>query len=255
MLNTITEIVLDAGKMLQQKVDDDDITIKSSSKDLVTIYDKQVQEFLYSKLSKAFPEAGFLGEEGLNKPNNNGTFIIDPIDGTTNFIKGLNHSAISVGYCKDRKMKYGVVYNPFNNELFTAEKGHGATLNGKSIHTTNNSLDKSVAIFGTAAYYPEFNEITYELVLQLQKLVIDVRRFGAASLDFCYVACGRSEIFVEYALQPWDIAAGSLIASEAGAIVSSMDGKELQFNKITSVIAANKETYYEILKTVSSFTP
>ena len=250
MLQAIIRTVLKAGDILKNTVESDDIEMKSSSKDLVTVYDKKVQEFLYTEFSRQFPDSGFLGEEQLNKVSDVGTFIIDPIDGTTNFIKGLRHSAISVGYCTGGEIKYGVVYDPFKNELFAAEKGCGATLNGKPIHVTSNPIEKSVAIFGTAAYYPEFNEVTYEMVLKLQKYVIDVRRFGAATLDFCYVACGRSEMFVEYLLQPWDIAAGSLIASEAGAIVTDMKGNALQFDKATSVVAANKETYDTVMKLV-----
>jgi len=251
MIEYIESSVREAAKLMLMASDEKGIEEKSSAKDLVTKYDKMVQEKLYEALSKKFPSSGFLGEEGLKSAGNGGgVFIIDPIDGTTNFIKGLNHSAVSVGYYLDGSMKYGVVYNPYADEMFTAEKGKGAFLNGKRIKVSSNPIEKSVAHYGTAPYSKELSRKSFDLAFELTKRVIDSRRFGAATLDFCDLACGRVEIFFEYLLCPWDIAAGSLIAEEAGAIVTDMNGEKLQFEGKTSLLAATKECYPIVLDIV-----
>ncbi|MCQ2552708.1 MAG: inositol monophosphatase [Clostridia bacterium] len=257
-LKIIENIVRDAAKIIVPDkegsgfVKKNDIEQKTSVKDLVTKYDKEVQEYLYKELSKAFPNAGFLGEESLQLPASEdaGTFIIDPIDGTTNFIKGLNHSAISVGYCLGEKMKYGVVYDPYKDEMFTAERGKGAFLNGEKIHVSDEPIERSVALYGTAPYNAELTDISFKLACELTKLVIDGRRFGAASLDFCDVAAGRAEIYTEILLCPWDCAAGSLIAEEAGAIVTDIYGKPLQFKEKTGIAVGTSKTYDILMETI-----
>lgn len=251
MLKAIETTVLDAAQLMLQAEENKMTEVKSSIHDLVTAYDKRIQEQLYEQLSRTFPGAGFLGEEGLvHSASGKGTFIIDPIDGTTNFVKGLNHSAVSVGYCESGIMRCGVIYDPYKKELFTAEKGKGAFLNGKQIHVSDKPLEHSVAYYGTSPYVPELTDKSFRLAAELTKRVIDSRRFGAATLDFCDIACGRAELFVEYSLCPWDLAAGSLIASEAGAIITDMDGKPLQYEKKTSCVAATPACYEEVMSIV-----
>ena len=244
MLSTIETIVRKAAGIIKTPDADKGITSKSCGRDLVTLYDKKIQELLYSEFSRDFPDAGFLGEEQLNKPSRDGgVFIIDPIDGTTNFIKGLNHSGISVGYCRNGIMTCGVVYDPYADEMFTAELGKGAYLNGRPIHISDEPIERSVCHYGTAPYYDDLRKKSFDLAAAVTALVIDSRRRGAASLDFCDVACGRAELYFEYYLSPWDLAAGSLIASEAGAIVTDMDGKPLQYEKGTAVAVGTPKTY------------
>jgi len=253
MINAIKAAVLDAAQLMLEANEVKKTEVKTSIHDLVTEYDKRIQEQLYRQLSKAFPGAGFLGEEGLVlSSSGKGTFIIDPIDGTTNFVKGLNHSAVSVGYCENGIMMLGVIYDPYKKELFTAEKDRGTFLNGKRIHVSDRPLEHSLAYYGTSPYVPELTDKSFRLAAELTKKVIDSRRLGAATLDFCDIACGRAELFVEYSLCPWDLAAGSLIASEAGAVITDMEGKPLQFEKKTSCIAANPACYEEVLKIVRS---
>ena len=256
-LKTIENIVRNAAKIIVPDnsgsvVNNDDIEQKSSVKDLVTKYDKAVQEYLYKELSIAFPGAGFLGEESLTEPagNNRGTFIIDPIDGTTNFIKGLRHSAISVGYCLNGAMKYGVVYDPYKDEMFTAESGKGAFLNGNPIHVSEEPIERSVALYGTSPYDEDLTDKSFLLACELTKLVIDGRRFGAATLDLCDVAAGRAEIYTELLLFPWDYAAGSLIAKEAGAIVTDINGNPLQFEERRGIAVGTPKTYDILMETI-----
>ena len=252
MLKQIEETVIEASKIFHNKVQERDVSLKSSFRDLVTIYDKMVQDFLYKKFSVMFPTVGFLGEEKLNKPGKDGTLIIDPIDGTLNFVKGFSHSAISIGYIVDGQMQLGVVYDPYKKEMFSAERGKGATLNGQRIHVMDLPLDQSVALVGTAVYNQSLCKPSFDLMYRLQQEIMDIRRFGTASLDFCDVACGRANMFFEYELAPWDIAAGSLIAEEAGAIVSDMEGKPLQFESNTSIAIATPSTYDDLMRVIKA---
>jgi len=256
-LNIIERCVREAGSLIAGAGGDKFVENKGSAKNLVTMYDKAVQEKLYELLSKEFPKAGFLGEESdLNDTEGKkGIFIIDPIDGTTNFIKGLGHSAISVGYYTKGDIKYGCVYNPFSDEMFTAEKGKGAFLNGKKISVSPDPIEKSVALYGTSPYNEELQKKSFRFAREITKKVVDSRRMGAASLDLCYVSCGRAELYSEYLLSPWDYAGGYVIAKEAGAIITDVYGKELPFVSKSSIAVGTPKTYpvlMDVLKKVEN---
>lgn len=165
MLNKITDAVKKAGEIYKSAGSDLGIEEKGSEVNLVTKYDKKIQDFLFEELSKIIPGCSFLGEEGDgNKTLSSGyCFIIDPIDGTTNFIKGFQHSAISVGLAKDGELIMGAVLDPDLNNLFYAEKGKGAFLNGKPIHASNCNLEHSLVLFGTCPYEHELAKKTFKL--------------------------------------------------------------------------------------------
>lgn len=253
MLNKIIDAVLKAGEIYKNASGDLGIEDKGSAVNLVTRYDKMIQDFLFAKLEKIVPGCKFLGEEGDdNKELTDGyCFIIDPIDGTTNFIKGFQHSAISVGLAKDREMIMGVVLDPDLNNVFYAEKGKGAFLNGKPIHTSDCSLDKSLVLFGTCPYEHELAHKTFELTEKIFYKAVEVRRAGSAALDICYVASGKADLYYEMILRPWDWAGASLILSEAGGKATTFEKQELDANKITSFVCGNQrvlEEFYEILQ-------
>lgn len=253
MLNKITDAVLKAGEIYKNASGDLGIEDKGSAVNLVTKYDKMIQDFLFAELEKIVPGCKFLGEEGDdNKELTDGyCFIIDPIDGTTNFIKGFQHSAISVGLAKDREMIMGVVLDPDLNNVFYAEKGNGAFLNGKPIHTSDCSLDKSLVLFGTCPYEHELAHKTFELTEKIFYKAVEVRRAGSAALDICYVASGKADLYYEMILRPWDWAGASLILSEAGGKATTFEKQELDANKITSFVCGNEkvlEEFYEILQ-------
>ncbi|MDE6767274.1 MAG: inositol monophosphatase, partial [Eubacterium sp.] len=218
MINKIIDIVRKAGEIYKAAGDDLDIEDKGSAVNLVTKYDKMIQDFLFTELKKVIPDCQFLGEEGDdNKKLTDGwCFIIDPIDGTTNFIKGFQHSAISVGLAKDKEMLIGVVLDPDLNNMFYAEKGKGAFLNGKPIHVSDCGIDKSLVLFGTCPYEHELAHKTFVLTEKIFYKAIEVRRGGSAALDICYVASGKADLYYEMILRPWDWAGASLILSEAG---------------------------------------
>ena len=217
------------------------IDIKSGVADLVTEYDKKIQELLEIGLRKILPEAKFIGEEGSSdKLSDEGyAFIVDPIDGTTNFVKDYHTSAISVALLKGREAVAGVVYNPYLDETFSAIKGQGAFLNGKKISVSSQPLDKALVLFGTAPYDKHLFKETLEILSDYFYKALDIRRCGSAALDLCSVACGRAELYFELVVSPWDFAAGKLLVEEAGGVVTTLDGKPLSFDGKTSIIAKN----------------
>ncbi|MBD5162430.1 MAG: inositol monophosphatase [Oscillibacter sp.] len=243
MLEKMIPIVREAGDIVLSAHDIWSHTHeKTSAADLVTEYDLAVENFLKEKLPPLAPGSIFFGEEETENadPGRGWAFIVDPIDGTTNFVRGLRQSAISVALAHDGVLEYGVVYDPYKDELFSARRGGGAFLNGRPIHVSRRPLSEGVFGMGTAIYRREYLEPTMRLAEQLFRRSCDFRRLGAAALDLCDVACGRTELFFEYSLCPWDYAAGSLIITEAGGFVSTLEGGPLPLADRCSVWASNQ---------------
>lgn len=249
MLNKIIETVKKAGKIvLSAHNQENAVTAKEGKKNFVTKYDVAVQDFLFKELGNAFPEAEFVGEEGENSFESTALrFIIDPIDGTTNFMQNMRCSCISVALCKENDVIAGVVYNPYTDEIFSAEKGNGAYLNGEKIKVSDRPLSDGLALFGTSPYHPENADETFALLRKVFDFSRDIRRSGSAAYDICLIACGRCEVFFEKELQPWDIAAGTLILKEAGGVAFNYKGKEISFSKPEDVVFANPLAYKEFV--------
>lgn len=230
------------------------IESKEGPNNFVTEYDKMIQDILEDKLLKIVPDALFIGEEGhTDKFSEKGRFfIVDPIDGTTNFIKDFHRSCVSIALIEDNRAVLGVIYNPYSDEMFTAEAGKGAFLNGKEIHVSDQPLDNALIIFGTATYYEDCVEDTFRLAQGFMKAGLDLRRSGSAAIDLCNIAAGRAEVFFEMKLCPWDFAAGALIVTEAGGAVTTIDGRKLRYDGKFPVIAmgsgVDKKACYDICK-------
>lgn len=253
MLQSIIDIVKKAGEIYRSAGNDLGIEEKGSNVNLVTKYDKMIQDFLIEELGKVVPDAKFLGEEGDdNKELTDGyCFIIDPIDGTTNFIKGFQHSAISVGLAKDKELYIGVVLDPDLDNIFYAEKGKGAFLNDKQIKVSDCDMSQSLVLFGTCPYEHELAHKTFELTEKVFYKAVEVRRGGSAALDICYVASGKADLYYELILRPWDWAGATLILNEAGGIATQVNGDELDANEVKSYLcgnARNIKEFYEIYK-------
>ena len=217
-------------------------------RNFVTVYDKKVQEYIIDAMLKEYPFAKFLGEEEDKDkcdPYTGYCFICDPIDGTANFRRGYRHSAISLALAKDGEIICGVVYNPYQDELFYAEKDKGAFLNGTPLIMKETSLKNSFVGFGTALYYPELIDKTMAMLAKIMPDCEDIRRTGSAALDLCYLACGRHDMFFELSLFPWDYAAGSLIITEAGGVISDRSGSKPPLHKRSEIYAGNKNVYKE----------
>lgn len=242
-LNKIIDIVRKAGDiMLGANRDSIQIDSKAGSANFVTEYDKKVESFLKTELLAAIPDAVFVGEEGEEKNYSleGRCFIVDPIDGTTNFIKDYHMSCISVGLLEDGVPSLAVIYNPYLNEMYYAKRREGAFCNGKQIHVSSQPLSNGIVLFGTSPYNEELNEKSFQMAFSYFKQALDIRRSGSAALDLCAIASGRAELYFELILSPWDYAAGTLLVTEAGGVITTIDGGEVVFNKPCSVLARNK---------------
>lgn len=251
MLEGIIAAVRKGGGIILNAEDPENYTsVKEGKANYVTRYDVAVQNELKEELLKLAPQAQFIGEEGdsVKAQPDRPAFVVDPIDGTTNFIKGYRKSCVSVAYLEKGTVQIGVVFNPFSGELFHAVKGEGAFLNGKQLQTSHRPLSEELAAFGTSPYYPELVDISYETAKYLQGAALDIRRSGSAALDLCETAAGRIGLYFEYRLSPWDYAAGSLIAQEAGACVTRISGEPLDFFKGGSLLAAGPAAYDDFMQ-------
>lgn len=250
LINKMKKIVIDCGSILLNAEDDLEIRNKEGINNIVTKYDVLIQNILKKNLLELIPEASFIGEEDDYEDNNSDyTFIVDPIDGTTNFSRNLNLSAISVALLYKNEVIVGICYVPYVDELFEAVKGKGAFLNGKRIHVSNKKLKDGVVLCGFAPYYGELRDKTIDIQKKYISVASDYRRFGSAVIEICSIASGRAEMYFEIKLMPWDYAAASLILKEAGGKITTMDNKKIQFKESSSIIASNGvDNYLKYLK-------
>lgn len=243
--------LIEAGKIFSGKsIEKKDITEKGFG-NYVTVIDYNVQKLLVPKFKEIIPSSNVITEE--SKDNNYSiekpTWILDPVDGTTNLIYDMKHSAISVGLFIDEKPALGFVYNPSRNEMFFAQKNKGAYLNGEKIKVSNaKSIKNSLISFGTSPYNRKKAGRTFDIAKNIFLSCRDLRRCGAASLDLAYTACGRLDGFFEMELQPWDFAGGKIILEEAGGKITDFNGKSIDVCKPGPVIATNGFIHEEILK-------
>lgn len=245
----------DVGKIIRSNMNSLNWTkTKSGFYDIVTNVDVEIERMVKESVLSAFPNDSILGEEtGTTKSSTSGKrlWVIDPIDGTTNFSKGIPHSCVSIAVVEENKPQIAVVYDPFMNELFEAVRGYGAKMNGAEIHVSDVS-DLEHAIINTGYQYSA--EKMREKVLKDYEAffgrVRAIRVFGSAVLDQCYVAVGRIDAFWEYSLKPWDVAAGSLIAKEAGAVVTGI-GEEFSIYS-NSILATNSTLLPKIMKVLTN---
>jgi len=237
-------LVRDFGEVEQLQVS------RKGPGDFVTEADRRTEKILFEELQKARPGFGFLMEEGgAHEGDGSGErWIIDPIDGTTNFLHGIPHFAISIAAERDGELVAGIIYEPVRDELFWAEKGQGAYLNRRRIRVSERSTMADALLATGIPFGNRPGKKSFAAMLDsAMDRTAGVRRMGAASLDMAYVAAGRFEGFWETALQPWDIAAGIVIVREAGGMVSEIDGRSNMLHG-TSVLAANQRLYDGIRK-------
>jgi myo-inositol-1(or 4)-monophosphatase len=213
--------------------------------DFVTKADRRVEEILFEELKKARPRFGFHMEEGgdVVGEDPDSRWIIDPIDGTTNFVHGIPHFGISVALEQRGELVAGVIYNPATNELFTGEKGRGSFLDDRRLRVSGrDDIEDAVVASGVPHRARADHEQFRKELAVVQEKVSGIRRFGAASLDLAYVACGRFDGYWERGLSSWDIAAGVVIVREANGVVGGMDGED-DFMKTGDIIVGNRMIY------------
>ncbi len=243
-------IVREAASLMDN---DFEVTQKDGCANIVTSSDIAVQNFLCERLSEVIPGSAFLcEEEDRHKAAKEYTWIIDPIDGTANYSRGIDQCAICVGLRHGDEITDAVVHLPRTGELFSAVKGQGAYRNGKQIHVSSRPFEDSIMCTALAVYHKESMEICSRVILETFRRCNDIRRFGAAAPELCYIAMGRCELYFEYLLSPWDYAAASLIVSEAGGVLSDLEGNSLPLDRPSGVLGANSvrnlETLQEIVR-------
>jgi myo-inositol-1(or 4)-monophosphatase len=252
LINVMVKAARRAGRSLNRdlgEVENLQVSLKGPA-NFVTAADKRAEEMLYSDLAKARPGFGFIGEEGGTREgtDKSHTWIVDPLDGTTNFLHGIPQFAISIGLSREGTIIAGVIYNPANDELYIAERGKGAFLNDQRLRVAGRrKLHECVVACGLPHIGRGGHDVALKEMEALQDKVAGFRRFGAASLDMAYVASGRLDGYWERNLQPWDIAAGQIIVRESGGIVTGIEGHD---NALTSknVLCGNEFVHAELLK-------
>ena len=256
MKKDLIKIIKKAGNILKDGFfTDKNITFKAK-KDLVTQFDVAVEKYLKKKFSKRFKNFNIIAEESDNSNIEfNNSIIIDPIDGTTNFVNGVPHTAISVGVYKNKKPYLAIVYNPILDELYTAKIGKGAFLNGKKLKVSlENNFQKALLATGfpytSGTDENDLNDVVKK-IKDVLPLCQDLRRLGSASLDLCYVAKGTYEGYYEMNLKPWDVSAGVLILTEAGGKVSNIVGNEYNLFEDKYLVASNGKIHDKFIKNLN----
>jgi myo-inositol-1(or 4)-monophosphatase len=246
----------ETGAFILKEAQEFDISRTESKgfNNFVSYVDKVAEKMLVERLSTLIPEAGFITEEGtIVKSGLKYCWVIDPLDGTTNFLHGLHPYAISIGLMEYDEVVAGLVYEINGNEVFTAWKDGGAWLNGKHIHVSQ-AKKLTDSLIATGLPYTDFERLDQYMqsLTYFCKHTHGIRRLGSAAVDLAYVACGRVEVFYEYGLHPWDIAAGIILVREAGGQISDFSGVK---EKLTGeeIVAANNAVYSEVLEIVSKF--
>jgi len=248
MLNIAVRAARKAGSIINRATLAGGFSVRSKrAKDYVTQIDQEAEQAIIDIVKKAYPEHGFLAEEsGASQSQAEYVWIIDPIDGTTNFIHGFPQYCTSIGVQHRGALAHAVIYDPVRNELFTASKGRGAFLNDRRIRVT--TLAKlGEALVGTGFPFKELDrlELYTRQLTTMMRSCSGVRRAGAAALDLAYVACGRLDAFWELGLAPWDMAAGALLIQEAGGLVGDLQGEQTYLE--TGDIAASTPKVFPAL--------
>jgi myo-inositol-1(or 4)-monophosphatase len=250
MLNIAVRAARRAGSIINRAALAGGLKVRSKrAKDFVTQVDQAAEEAIIDVVRNAYPEHGFLAEEsGASSADAEFVWIIDPLDGTTNFIHGFPQYCVSIGIQHRGALAHAVIYDPVRNELFTASKGRGAYLNDRRIRVT--TLTRlGDALVGTGFPFKELDRLDlYTRQLQtMMKTCAGVRRAGAAALDLAYVACGRLDAFWELGLAPWDMAAGVLLIQEAGGLVGDLKGDQ-GFMASGDIAAATPKVFTALLE-------
>lgn len=258
LLNAAIRYVKEASQLIMDHLNDPlQMQEKINHSDLVTEVDIHIEQFLCRRIKDDYPEHWILSEEAcvqknahqmMEQPPEGYGWIIDPIDGTINFIHRIHHFAISIGIMKDGLLVCGVVYNPITKELYTAGTGAGAFLNGQQIHVgTEQDISDALLATGFQAVEWRTNSSVLEKIGKIVGKSRNVRILGAASLDLCLVACGKLTGFWHDGLYPWDVAAGSIIIQEAGGVVTNRAGNPYHLSDYT-LVASNRHIQSSLLR-------
>lgn len=254
-INNVISIVREASALMV------DAHIEIDKKDgfanIVTSADRNIQNYLCERLAGLLPDCGFICEEEDfdTRDGKEYLWIIDPIDGTANFSRHIPECCISVALKSHDSVLMGVVYNPYHEDLFQAEKGKGAMRNGKSIHVSERTFADGLLCTAMSLYNKQYAQICSNIIMDAYMKCNDVRRFGACALEICYLAAGLYDLYFEYRVMPWDYSAAYLILTEAGGFISDRSGKQLHCDRPTMLVGANNsENHRRLVEIVEKYT-
>ena len=250
---TLTEVVTwtrQAGKLLRDGYGKRHEIDHKGRIDLVTEMDRLTEDYLLGEIRGRYPDHAIVTEESGHLSGTDGLcWYLDPLDGTTNYAHAVPLFSVSVAFAVDGRMQLGAIYDPMRDECFSAERGAGAWLNGEPIHVSETSeMVHSLLVTGFPYDSWQSGRSNIENFAHFTRLSQGVRRLGSAALDLCYVACGRFEGYWEQTLKPWDLAAGSLIVTEAGGLVSALDGDLNLLKEPYSLLAGNSHIHGQMLR-------
>ena len=247
MIDKVIEIVREAGNIFKDR--DFKVESKGTVSNNVTTADLAVETYLKNALLPLIDNSGFIGEEsGSSDYDNTYLWVVDPIDGTANFIRDLAFSAISVGLVNDGRVVLGVVYNPYRDEMFYAEEGKGAYLNGRRISVSDRDVEHSVFCTAMSLYDKAFAKPCFNIIEKVYSECDDIRRMGSAALELVSLACGRVDLYFEIRVFPWDFAASEIIIREAGGYIGTIELENTVFDRPIPLICANTKENYDYLK-------
>lgn len=245
----VSEIVTDSAKYAKN---DFTTTEKGSHINFVTSSDIAVQKFLENELLKLLPGSAFFGEESSGEVNSaEYLWIVDPIDGTVNFSRGIKEHGISVGLSYNEKVILGVIYFPLRNELFYAYYGGGSYLNGEKISVSKRDFKNSLFCTALSLYNKNYAKKCLDIMEEVYNNCVDIRRSGSCAMDICQLSSGVCELFFEIRTFPWDFAAGIVILEEAGGIITDLDGKDIKLDRASPIIAANNSENHKKLLSIA----
>ena len=249
-INLITKACMKASRSLIRDFGEiENLQVSSKAPgDFVTSADKRTEKIIIEELLKAHPNYGIISEEAgyINKSNKNNRWIIDPIDGTMNFLNGIPQFAISVAYEEENEVKCGIIFNPVTNEMFSAEKGSGAYLNNSRMRVSNKrKLSEALIVTGGPKQASKIKKKIFSEYISISTQVSNVRKFGSAALDMAYVACGRFDGYWQRELNYWDIAAGIILIKESGGFVDFFE-EDMKVPLKKNIIASNSNIHKEL---------
>lgn len=249
----IIEMVKEAGQFVFDKSLRQDVGMKGAA-DFVTAVDLKISRFVKERLQELTPDIGFMSEEeeGEIAPRR---WILDPIDGTTNLVYDYNYSSVSLAYFDGEAVQFGVIYNPYNGDLFVAHRGQGVTLNGQKLpKAPDRELGECLIEFGAGSTKKQYTDESFLLGREVFRSCLDLRRVCSSALAIAYVAAGKLNGYFERSIKPWDYAAATLMLEECGGIVSDWEGQPIQFEKPSSYVCGTPKAYAFLCSTIDTYT-
>lgn len=252
MYNKVIELVKSTKEIVFDKQKQHDVSMKGAA-DFVTAVDMAISDYLKAELAELTPDIGFMSEEEKTEIQPR-RWILDPIDGTTNLVYGYNKSSVSLALCENEEITFGVIFDPFTDELFVAKKGEGAYYNGEKIEkAADRDLSECIVEFGAGSTRKQYADISFSMAKEVFLNCLDLRRICSSALSVSYIAQGRINGYFEYQIKPWDYAAATLVLEECGGVLTDWHGNKLPFDRPSSIVCGTPKMHKFLLGVVQKY--